>query len=130
MNKVLEQFLAAVQATALDHAIAFEETKRYWRIVKNCVGMRSVYCFVRKEDGAIFPAANYVLPRKGKPWGCIDNYEPALLAKYGLNPPALRPAMRRKLKRQEYERQRQEALEIVEAMSEQYRRAMAAHQQG
>ena len=28
MNQVLEQFLAAVQATALDHTIAFEETKR------------------------------------------------------------------------------------------------------
>ena len=54
MNQVLEQFLAAVQATALDHTIAFEETKRYWHIVKNCVGMRSVYCFVRKEDGPSF----------------------------------------------------------------------------
>ncbi len=76
-----------------------------------------VYCFARKADGAIFPPANYVLPKKGKPWGHIDNYDPALLGKSGLNPPALRPAVRRKLKREEYERQRQEALEIVEAMS-------------
>jgi hypothetical protein len=84
---------------------------------------------VRKADGAIFPPANYILPRKGKPWGHIDNYEPALLSKLGLTPSVLRPAMRRKLKcerqRQKYERQRQEALEIVEAMSAQYSQAMA-----
>lgn len=87
--------------------------------------MRIVQCFVRKGDGAVFPPANYVSPRIGKPWDHIDNYEPTLLGEVGLPPPALRPAMRRKL---EYERQRQEALEIVEAMSAQYRLEMAAQQ--
>jgi hypothetical protein len=125
MNRLLERFLVSVQASATGHTIGFEETKRYWRIIRTSAGMRIVYCFVRKADGAIFPFANYILPKKGKPWGHIDNYEPALLGELGLTPPALRPAMRRKLK---YERQRQEALEIVEAMSEQYRQAMAAQQ--
>lgn len=127
MSQLLENFLAAVQASATGHAIGFEETNRCGRIIKNDGGCPSVYCFVRKADGAIFPPANYVLPKKGKPWGHIDNYDPALLGKCGLNPPALRPAVRRKLKREEYERQRQEALEIVEAMSEQYRQEAVAH---
>jgi hypothetical protein len=125
MNQLLENFLVSVQASATGHTIGFEETKHYWRIIRNTAGMRIVYCFVRKADGTTFPPVNYVLPRKGKPWGYINNHEPALLGEVGLTPPALRPAMRRKLK---YERQRQEALEIVEAMSEQYRRAMAAQQ--
>jgi aspartyl/asparaginyl beta-hydroxylase (cupin superfamily) len=132
MYQLLERFLVSVEASATGDTIGFEETKRYWRIIRNTAGMRIVYCFVRKADGAIFPPANYILPRKGKPWGHIDNYEPVLLSKLGLTPPVLRPAMRRKLKyerqRQKYERHRQEALEIVEAMSAQYRQAMAAQQ--
>jgi hypothetical protein len=123
MDELLEQFLVSVQASAKGNTIGFEETKRYWRIIRNTAGMRIAYCFVRKADGAIFPPATFVLPRKGKPWGHIDSYEPALLGEVALTPPVLRPAMRRMLK---YERQRQEALEIVEAMSAQYRLEMAA----
>lgn len=127
MSQLLENFLAAVQASGTGHPIGSKETNRYWPFVKNACGCPSVYCFVRKADGAIFPPANYVLPKKGTPWGHIDNYDSALLGKSGLNPPGLRPALRRKLKREEYERQRQEALEVVVAMSEQYGQGAVAH---
>lgn len=39
---------------------------KYLRIVSTAGGSRSVYCFVRKEDGAVLKAASFRIPAKGE----------------------------------------------------------------
>ena len=42
-----------------------ENGRKYVRVVVNAHGQRSVYCFVRIEDGAILKAASWKTPAKG-----------------------------------------------------------------
>jgi hypothetical protein len=86
------QFVQAVSNAYMDESfprlpkpkIEVEEGSVYWRVVR-VDNQRSVYCFVRKVDGAIFKAATWKSPAL-KPGlrGYINDYPNELLGAYGI----------------------------------------------
>jgi hypothetical protein len=65
--------------------VTIEDGKVYWKIVNNNNGSRSVYGFVRKEDGAIFRAAGWKAPAiKAGIRGYLNDYPDELLGAYGI----------------------------------------------
>lgn len=71
--------------------IVYEEGSVYWRVVNvqgdpNLPGSKTVYGFVRREDGAIFKAAGWKMPAvKSGIRGFVDNYPDELLSAYGIS---------------------------------------------
>ena len=66
----LETFVGEIRELVLNHSnknfaslptptVGFDNGRKYWRIWRN----RSVYGFVRKDDGAIFRAASWKAPQ-------------------------------------------------------------------
>ena len=47
------------------YSFSYEVGRKYVRIVVNAHGQRSVYCFIRLEDGAILKADSWKRPAKG-----------------------------------------------------------------
>jgi hypothetical protein len=86
--KALLAFLAAVEAKTRK-AVGYEEGPKWYRIVTEEVDPydqqphRSAYCFVRKEDGAIFQTDGYRVPRlKTGVLGHLHEYSPHLLGEH------------------------------------------------
>jgi hypothetical protein len=88
--EALLAFLAAVAAKSGKHA-GFEEGPKWYRIVTEEVDpcdqkiRTCAYCFVRKEDGAIFQTDGYKVPRlKSGILGHLHDYSRHLLGQHGV----------------------------------------------
>lgn len=68
------QKLAEIREGTYEYRIGFdvEETRKYYKIVKNQSGSNSVHAFVDKETGAVYKPASWRAPAKGARFNLLD----------------------------------------------------------